>query len=174
MDVASFKKFITEYSDCSNDVINSNFNNYIHNLNKYLSLINNNIDISNFLKTKLPSVDFATLYESGLDKTGGMGACSKIDWPLNKYELLSTQKELFEYIAAEKIKPHEYCLNFIGSFNNLNHSVEQINEQIFKSFSRDLKRLFEENYDNITQEKYPNILDLKLNFLQRFWTHISQ
>ncbi|HGF0939849.1 TPA: hypothetical protein ACF75H_002909, partial [Legionella pneumophila] len=94
--------------------------------------------------------------------------------PLNKYELLSTQKELFEYIAAEKIKPHEYCLNFIGSFNNLNHSVEQINEQIFKSFSRDLKRLFEENYDNITQEKYPNILDLKLNFLQRFWTHISQ
>ena len=165
---SDLQKSLDEYDTSVEDVLDSNYNDYISNLNRFISLINEDPNFYQILKTELPDVDFDTWYQSGISPASMVGS-GKLDWPNDRKKLISLQKRLFESFLNNDETPEGFYSKFMGGIDSLNDCVYEINQQYFRPFSRDLKKIVLSKYKQHTPIKSQPTESRKINLLIKFW-----
>jgi hypothetical protein len=138
------QKALRDYDDVVSDLSSSNYKTFTNNLQQYLHVINTSKIISQVISNRLPDIDFQTWYSKAKAIVGGMVGSGNLDWPLEKNQKLAHQLELLKTIAEGNEDIISFCSNFMYVENNFDSMTYEFIRQIVDPFTRDIKRLIED------------------------------
>jgi hypothetical protein len=138
------QKAFRDYEDVASDLSSSNYKTFNNNLQQYFHVINTNKIIPQVISNKLPDIDFQTWYSKAKATVEGMVGSGHLDWPLEKSQKLAHQLELLKTIAEGNEDIINFCSNFMYVDNNFDSMTYEFIRQIVDPFTRDIKRLIED------------------------------
>ncbi|HEU4342023.1 MAG TPA: hypothetical protein VFU31_10665 [Candidatus Binatia bacterium] len=127
------------YWELVGDVVISKHQFFMSNLQRWLNLLEQDHRIVPILARLERDIDFGTWYQECLKTTSGMVGSGALTWPMDADKRLGMHLALIRAFASQKIPFQDFCHHFLWTRNDFNVMANDIAEQIFQPFSRDLQ-----------------------------------
>lgn len=144
------ERSLRDYDHSADDLINSNHDTFVGNLQRFLFVLRDNPVLNSVLAEGLPDVDFCTWYAQAKTTVGGMVGSGTLTWPIEKSQRLALQRALLETIAEGNESVPDFCINFMYTDNHYDSMVAEFNRQIVEPFTRDVRVLVEDVVDDVS------------------------
>ena len=140
---SSLEFAMDDFDDCCDDVMSSNYNTFENNLMKFYQFLDNTSPFREYAKQVERPEEFDNWYQKAKSSRTGMVGSGELDWPLVIDERLGFQIALFRAIAQGRESVLDFCSNFMDAGTRLDDMVFEINDQLFRPFVRELRKLVE-------------------------------
>jgi len=139
----NWEDFEAEYRDLADDVANANFKTYEQKLRDFLAHIDSCDWASKRVAEFAPNFDFDAWYNGSLKTVGSMVGSGNLAWAQDRTERLGQQFAVFRHFAQQEGAYIDFCHKFMYAEGGFDGLIDEVNEQLFEQFSRDLlKDLF--------------------------------
>jgi hypothetical protein len=127
----------------ADDVANANFKTYEQKLRDFLAHIDSCDWASKRVAEFAPNFDFDAWYNGSLKTVGSMVGSGNLAWAQDRTERLGQQFAVFRHFAQQEGAYIDFCHKFMYAEGGFDGLIDEVNEQLFEPFSRDLlKDLF--------------------------------
>ena len=148
------KTSIRKFSDCANDLLSSDFNNFDDTFARFMNFCETDVTF-NSVHLQLLSVtdsDFDAWYGELISHRGSFVGSATLRFPLDDDSRLSLQYQLLRKIYERKLSIVDFSMNFFAVSGKISEMIYKFNEVVTSPFIRDLSYKLDDLHEELPKE----------------------